>query len=350
MKLLSLLVSIFLLHTSCTAQTGVRTVKLGTGSKVVLLLDSTAAAAAITYDRRDVYFDLINVSEMSIQMKQPVDASGNRDKILPAYISYLKHDVSNFEGSESDFTASVMEKVYKTCTEVNPDMFPDTIKIIKTKGTHYGDGVYYTRENCIIVPANELQSAKTNPFLTTMFHETFHVYSRLNPAKRVQLYHLIGFNPVGLTKLNMPATLRERILYNPDGVDFAQKIDLNLGDTLHISAIPVIYSTNIGFKPGQKEFFSYLGFNLYQITPEKDGKWKVVVKDDGYSSTLNLDKIPDYFRQIKDNTGYIIHPDEVLADNFSFIMMEKNGNKISQKFSPEGKKLLIDIEDILKIR
>ena len=56
----------------------------------------------------------------------------------------------------------------------------------------------------------------------------------------------------------------------------------------------------------------------------------------------------DFQRQIKDNTSYIIHPDEVLADNFSFLMQDRNGQKISMRFSEEGKKLLTDLEGVLK--
>jgi FlaA1/EpsC-like NDP-sugar epimerase len=89
-------------------------------------------------------------------------------------------------------------------------------------------------------------------------------------------------------------------------------------------------------------------FNLFQIEKQADGQWKVIVKDDGISSTLDIQGQPDFYRQIKDNTGYIIHPDEVLADNFAFIMQEKNGQKVSLKFSPEGKKLLVDLEALLK--
>ena len=52
--------------------------------------------------------------------------------------------------------------------------------------------------------------------------------------------------------------------------------------------------------------------------------------------------------QIKDNTGYILHPDEILADNFSFIMQDRDGLNVSGKFSPAGKQLLKDVEGIIK--
>ena len=146
----------------------------------------------------------------------------------------------------------------------------------------------------------------------------------------------------------MPATLAERVLFNPDGVDFAQKIALAAGENTTIQAIPIIYANNLGAKAGQSEFFGYLEFNLFEIQPDGDGAWKVITREDGFSSPLKMNELPDFYRQIKDNTGYIIHPDEVLADNFSFIMVEKNSPQYTAKFSPDGKKLLRDIEVILK--
>jgi hypothetical protein len=334
------------LSVSCTAQTPIHELRLGT--KLVRLLDSTSAAKYITFDQRDQYFERVTAAEMSIQMKKALQPGQTRADILPAYIEFLKKDVENFSAAESKFTATAIEKVYRTVTEIDKNIFPDTLIIIKTKGRHYGDGVYYTRENCIIIPANELSAAKTNPFTTTMYHELFHVYSRLHPAKRAKLYQLIGFKTIGLDHLDMPASLSERVLYNPDGVDFAQKIDLTLADGSKISAIPIIYAKNPGYKPGIEEFFGYLEFNLFQIEPVANNRYKVVVKEDGYSSVLNLESLTDFFKQIRDNTGYIIHPDEVLADNFSFIMVDKNGSKVSARFSPAGKQLLTDIEFILK--
>ena len=333
--------------TACTAQVPIREVRLS-DKKVVLLLDSTAAALAITTDPYDHYFDLVTAAEMSIQMKRPLTGGESRSDLLPAYLEFLKTDVSSFDLAESKFVAEVLNKAYRTVQAVAPGIFPDTLRLIKTKGTHYGDGVWYTRGNCIIVPANEVEAKKTNPFTTTVFHELFHVYSRLNPARSAELYRLIGFTGMNLEQLRLPTRLAERVLYNPDGVNFAQRITLQQPDGSRVEAIPIIYSKHLGLLAGQNEFFGYVEFNLFPITANADSTWQVGVKDDGYSSPLQLDSQPDFFQQIKDNTGYIIHPDEVLADNFSFLMVEHNSPLYTQKFSPAGKKLLADMKAILQ--
>jgi hypothetical protein len=132
----------------CEAQPPIQSLKLGSG-KVVLLLDSAAAAQAIAFDRRDGYFEKVNASEMSIQMRQPLEAGQTREDLLPNYVSFLKSDVASFDYEESKFTAELAQKMFKITSLVAADIFPDTLKLIKTKGTHYGDGVWYTRENCI---------------------------------------------------------------------------------------------------------------------------------------------------------------------------------------------------------
>ena len=334
---------------SCNAQQPTMQMHFA-GGKVVMLLDSIDAARTIVYDKRDGYFEKVTASEMSIQMKKALEPGQTRESLLPSYVSFLKSDVSDFNEGELKFLTTVLEKMYKTVAEVNGAILPDTLKLIKTKGRHYGDGVWYTRENCIIIPANELETKKNNPFTATMYHELFHVYSRLNPEKSDALYKLIGFEQLGLANLSVPDALANRVLFNPDGVDYGQKITLLQKDSSSIAAVPVIYANNLGYKSGNNEFFGYVEFNLYQIDKQADGKWAVKVGPDGYSSTLKMESQPDFFRQIKDNTGYIIHPDEVLADNFSFIMQERNGAKVSLKFSPEGKALLKNIEEIIKGR
>ena len=52
------------------------------------------------------------------------------------------------------------------------------------------------------------------------------------------------------------------------------------------------------------------------------------------------------YKQIKDNTGYIIHPDEILADNFMFAMMYDN-NMLTTNFSEQGVFLIQGIQKLL---
>ena len=335
---------------SCRAQQPApRELRLENG-RVVMMLDSAAAAQAITIDRTDKYYDLVTVADMSIQMKMPLQPEYTRDSLLPRYQAFMRTEVANFDEKELNFISEAMTKLFRTASEVNPSTFPDTLKLIKTKANHFGAGVWYTRENCIVIPFNELASRKKDNFINTISHEVFHIYSRYNPEKRRELYRMIGFETLGLNNVLLPPALARRVLTNPDGVDFAQKISIVTAEGATIHAIPIIYANAEGFQAGQDEFFAYLEFGLFQISPVGNGKWSVLTKEDGYSSTLKVDGLTDFFRQIRDNTGYIIHPDEILADNFSFILREKNSPAYTAKFSKTGKQLLSEMEKAIKVK
>ena len=278
-----------LLAFSCTAQKTVLIKSLSLGDNhTLLLLDSTQAATVILQDKTDRFFDLVTPCEMSIQMKQPLKADQDRKTMLARYQQFLREDVESFTPEESVMVAEVMQSIFDNCKAVSSTIFPDTLIIIKTKGNHYGSSVYYTRENTIVVPANVLNPRMRTAFDRTMYHELFHVYSRLNPDVRKRLYQLIGFESLGLDKLDLPEGLAARVLYNPDGVDFAQRIKLQLSPDSTVWAVPVLFSRELGFQPGRRMFFAYVDFSLYQIEQGSNGRWQVLTGPNGYSSTLNM--------------------------------------------------------------
>ncbi len=310
------------------------------------LLDSAKAARAISTDKTDQFFERVTPAEMSIQMKRPLGKKVKRDRMLADYRAFLSRDVANFTTDEAEFVRSVWAEVFQQCKGMADNLFPDTLFLIKTPGKHYGDGVYYTRERCIVIPANTLKERNRESFTSTMYHELFHVYSRMQPAKRAALYKTIGFEAIGYNKLQLPPDLAARVLHNPDGVDFAQKITLSTPKGT-IFAAPIIYANAPGYTAKQPSFFGYLGFSLFQIEPRRDGTWEAIVKPDGFSPTLDMRNLPDFYRQIRDNTGYIIHPDEVLADNFAFLLRGKTNPAVTAGFSAPGKSLLAEMEQIL---
>ncbi len=307
-----------------------------------LLADSSKAADLIVTDATDNIFTKITEADMCIQMKKNYPSETFRSQILNDYMEYLQKDVANFTNDEAAFVNSTMSEVYELTEKTVPSTFPKKINILKTKGKHYGDGVYYTREDCIIVPADALKTQNKEAFLGTMIHEVFHIFSRLNPEKRKELYHLIGFEHLASSNLSIPTNLRNRVLLNPDGVDFQYFIRLQLAPDKEIKAIPIIYSNEMTFKKGKMEFFNYLKFELFEIKENEKG-WEIITQKDG-SSTLNIKELPDFWRQIRENTQYIIHPDEVLADNFMFLILSEKNKNTQNKFSLEGKRLLEDIK------
>jgi hypothetical protein len=64
-------------------------------------------------------------------------------------------------------------------------------------------------------------------------------------------------------------------------------------------------------------------------------------------TTLPVTTTPVFFTKIKDNTRYIIHPEEIIADNFMLAVLAKD-KKDYKKFSTEGKKLIESLTTIVE--
>lgn len=346
MKNFLFLISLFFLWT-CKSQPQTTTTPLLQLSEnhQVIFLDSLEAGKAITKDEKENFFSLITPLDVSIQMKKNFEAETPRAEIISEYKAFLKTDVLDFSKEEMEFVNEVIKEAYEMANKVSTTVFPKEIKLIKTHANHYGQGAYYTRENCIIIPKDELALRNKEGFLETMFHEISHIYTRYHPVKQKALYKLIGFSNIGnMSNLLIKPELKNRILLNPDGVNFAYYIELNEKNGRPYSAIPIIKSNESKYINSKNDFFDYIDFSLYKI----DIQHGVRVKTDAEgNSTIDMDNIPDFFEKITTNTSYIIHPDEIIADNFMYIMMREKKNGLQRSFTDDGIELLKNMKKIL---
>lgn len=314
----------------------------------IVLLDSTRAAKVVITDQQEGFFNKIKALDMSLQMQRTYPPGTPRDSILQDYQGFLAEDVLSFEPHEEILVKKILADIHTLCNKIAPNIFPDKIELIKTRSRYYGNSVYYTRENRIIIPANELQAPNESALRAVLAHEVFHIFSRLNPKKRAELYALIGFQKLD-APLVMPSVVESRLLLNPDGIDVAYAIQLRQpgGDSLR--AVPLITANAPAFLSERESYFEYINFNLYPIKKQPVSNYLVIALPEGISP-LRLKEQVSFYQQITDNTQYIIHPDEILADNFSCLILSKSEDKNQKltRFSEEGQALLKKMEAVLK--
>ena len=335
--------------TTTPATTGIVDSLEFAGGERILFLDRDRAGDYVTQDADDRFFERIRPLEMGIQMKRNFAQQTPRTEVLEEYRQFLREDMDEFTESERKIMKSVFQRAYDLTNAIHPDIFPATIRLAKTKANHYGESVYYTREDGIVIPYNVLAPGDESELLDVMLHEIFHIWSRYHPTKREELYGLIGFTPIGapVERLTMDSVLSSRILFNPDGIDFAWKIDLQRdGETF--PAVPIIVSNEAAYTDRKPAFFGYLEFGLYELEPRRGGMVLNEIKSqpDG-GSTLNLSEHPEFFQQIRDNTNYIIHPDEIMADNFQLLALSKVNPAVLEDLSERGRALLVEVEEVL---
>jgi hypothetical protein len=250
-----------------------------------------------------------------LQMESP---SGARADVLKKYKELLQNDVEDFNAAEKKLLSSTFNKALDLCSSIDKNLKLPKIQLIKTKGTYYGAGVYYTRENCIIIPEGQI-NAENKSLLRTLIHEISHIYTRYNPKKKDTLYALLGYNK--LPNLELSDFLKKRVIYNPDGVDLAYAIELSDSSGRTFKAIPAMYSR----------------FSSYKNLP-------LLNNDIGYSE----EQLKGYWEKIGRNTRYTIHPDEIIADNFTFLAMSSENSTEFDKFDDYGKQLLKRMKEIIQ--
>ncbi len=189
------------------------------------------------------------------------------------------------------------------------------VNLIHTTGREES-GAAYTRGNEIIFPTRELGS-RNKPPTKLLAHELFHVISRQHPDLRDQLYQLIGFEKANPIKL--PAKLSHLRITNPDApvIQHVMQLKLTPEESVHIA--PMLIAKSDYKINGPSSLFAYLSFKLMQVKQTPAG-W--IAELDDNQPIYHSPQTADFQRQIGSNTGYIIHPEEILADNFALIMTD----------------------------
>jgi hypothetical protein len=213
--------------------------------------------------------------------------------------------------------------------------FPSTILLIKTSGREEGDASY-TRQNAVIICVRDIQSDRSK-LSNLVTHELFHILSRQNPLLRRELYHIIGFNPINTVEL--PEMLRQRKITNPDGVQYNWYINVT-NQSRALPVIPILYASTSHYVPTQGgEFFDYLIFKLLAVTND-NAHWEPRLINER-PQLLEPVEVRGFFEQIGNNTSYIIHPDEILADNF-VLLINGTTNPPTPRIIADMKKVFVE--------
>ena len=194
---------------------------------------------------------------------------------------------------------------------------------MKTTGEEEG-GAAYTRANAIVLSEGEL-AASARALRKLLAHELFHVLSRANPQLRERLYEAIGF--VKCNEIEFPPSLAPRKITNPDAPRNDHYIRVRVRGT-ECLAVPILLSRSETYDAARGgQFFEYLDFRLLLVERGKDGKTIQARYEGGEPMLVDLPQVAGFFEQVGRNTGYVIHPEEILADNFALLVLQTRGAK-----------------------
>lgn len=225
-------------------------------------------------------------------------------------LSELRSRVLEWTDEERARLAPFVEEAAKLAAFVQVPL-PDEVLLVKTK-----DLVPYTRHNVIVLPARGIASAGDG-FVKLLLHELFHVLSRHNPDLHQKLYSIAGF--VVDDSVTIPDSLDSLRITNPDAPLLNVRIQFSIGGE-PTWVVPVTHSLD-GFKAGDARPYpmGYMAIGWLELE-DKDGRYVGVMKD-GKPLLHPVPAATDLMQKTGGNTGYIIHPEEILADVFAIAAM-----------------------------
>ncbi len=280
---------------------------LGGGAKVVF---ATADEGRRILTTRDDFIERMSPFDRAARMKT--------DAVVPedVFLRFVGTNVLDWTPTEMSMVNASLERLRSGLERLSLP-FPKTTTFIKTTGNEEG-GAQYTRQNAVILNANVLGARDGKALDQCVAHELFHVLSRQNPALRDKCYAAIGFQKCD--EVDLPADLRLQRLTNPD----APRNDHFIRVTIQgrpAEAVPLIYSKSPKYDVGAGgEFFGYLQFKFLVTDKAAPAGGPAPVFTAKNSRLVDPGQISGFYEQIGKNTGYIIHPEEILADNFSMLL------------------------------
>jgi hypothetical protein len=264
-----------------------------------------------------------------------------------SFLAYASDGGLAWAPAEQAYWSALVDRLSDAAAGLSSKM--PHVFMVKTTGLE--DFAVYTRNRSIMLPQSRLDIAgvERNDFFL-LAHELFHILSRENPAQREALYALLGFER--FAKFEYPAELEGRRLSNPDAYSYEHALTVQTA-TGAADVVPVIQSTipleEVIELPreGPPAIFGVLDIVLLPVDTGtgdvlRDGSGELIRYGFG-----NTNWVPQMLR----NSSYIIHPEELLADNFA-LLMEWRSSGVVPATTPGGfpvndLALLMAIEQVL---
>lgn len=186
---------------------------------------------------------------------------------------------------------------------------PDRISIFVTTGKEEFAAAY-TRGPAIVLPVTDLRAQRPS----LLAHELFHVATRHRPAIRDGIYALFGFRRVD--GFVYPSALEARRITNPDAYHYehATKVEEK---GFELEVVPILQAT--------KPLAEAMGADIGALVSVQ------LADASGQKPKVRPAEATDYMRRVSINSPYVIHPEELAADNFALVIARRMGDASKAK-------------------
>jgi len=253
-----------------------------------------------------------SLSPFDLQCRMKSD----KEVTLAQWKQFVAQRVRPWEKADAETVTQSLERLSKRLASFRLPL-PPMIRLVRTTGEEESNAAY-TRGTAIVLPS-KVMSYEATQLDRLLTHELFHLLSRQDGAIRARLYGIIGFELC--EPIELPRSLAPRRITNPDAPLTDCTIALKRADGKTFVGAPVLYSST-------KEYDAKRGASLFQslvfrlLVVERRGGHYDPVSARGEPVVIDPHKEPEFLDKVGKNTNYLIHPDEILADNFVRLVME----------------------------
>lgn len=263
------------------------------------------AEASAVFAADDDFMRRVSPADISVRLRQP---SGSKAELQAVYAA-----APQAWSAEERARLEAMIARRGPQTAILSDYLPDRILLVKTDGSA-DTSLPHTRANAINL--GQALNPDDDALDTLFFHELFHVLSRENSARHADMYALIGFRRCAFTP---PPELADAMITNPDAPDVAWGAPL--GEDL---LVPVLIADPARYDPAQPDFGSYFDLRFYRAEGEGED-CELTLQDGAPVAVAPQEAMAAIQAAAGRNTTYVLHPEEILADNFAQAMMGRTG-------------------------
>lgn len=299
-------------------------VQLGDTTTVVFV---TSEEGRMVLTNRDDFVLRMSPFDRAARLKTDRDVSESE------YLEFVSRNVLEWGEAERTRVTSALEGI-QAGLEAFSVSLPKTVLLVKTTGNEEG-GAAYTRANAIVFPESDLGRPVEN-LQRTIAHEFFHIMSRANPDLRERLYAVIGF--MACDEVAFPPGLQPRKITNPDAPRNNHCVRLQV-EGEEVWAIPILFSRAEKYDVSKGgPFFDFLEFQLLLVEREAGSSVRPVL-DGREPKLLGIQEVSGFFEQVGRNTSYVLHPEEILAENFALLVLKQG--------DPPSPSVLAAIEQVI---
>lgn len=266
--------------------------------------DRETAAEILT--RPDAYWTGLSDMEIGVRLQSAEEDS--REALAARY----RAGAQEFSEAERERLADLVVAEAEELALLDP-LLPDTVYFLRVDSRVEG-GLPHTRSNAIVLPF-DVTGLEEDRLRQLFYHELHHVLSRNIAEHHDALYAFAGFQPCTFVE---PDALAPRRLTNPDAPVIAHFAPLNeAGDH---GVVPYTYLPEGGYDElTGGRLRDYLNLGLLVVDLE-DGVCRPAQAIGGGPVLRDVQEVPRYMAVTGGNTGYVVHPEEIVAENFTLWM------------------------------